>query len=161
AAANQAKILPAQRHNDGFHIGYCLDLIGGARRSVESQGRTPIMNDQGDVARQGQSVEPGIKVACMIKEPIGTHRRITRLPQAHQVRSQASAVFADIRNNVPPKVGRGWVTVQKDDRLPLADVNVAHLRVEHGNASPLMWIGRIELWSTHAVLSPTPARKAM
>ena len=75
------------------------------------------MYDQGDVPRQVQGLEPGIKIAHMIDEPIRARRRFSRLTHPHQIGSQAAALLAEIGNNVPPKVGRGRVSVKKHDRV--------------------------------------------
>ena len=46
-----AEIFPAHGHGDRFHIGDRSDLSGVAVCAVESQGRTPIVYDQGGPRR--------------------------------------------------------------------------------------------------------------
>ena len=39
--------------------------------------------------------------------------------------------------------------MKKHDRVPLSGVDVAHLRIQYGDVSSRMWIGRIELCISH------------
>jgi hypothetical protein len=39
-----------------------------------------------------------------------------------------------MRDDVPPKVGGGWIAMEENDRLSFAHIDVAHLRIENGDA---------------------------
>src|ERR1700680_578470 len=145
-----AKIFPSHGHSDCLHIGDRLDLLGVAGHSVQSQGRTPIVYDQSDVARQVEGLEPGVKIARMIDAAIRARRRFSRLTHPHQIGSQAAALLAEIGNNVPPKVGRGRVSVKKHDRVTPSRVDIAYLGIEHGDAPSRMRIGRSYLRIGHS-----------
>jgi hypothetical protein len=58
-------------------------------------------------------------------------------------------MVAQIGDDVAPQVGRGRVSVQENDRVPVADIDLTHLRVEHGDTPSGMRIGWIELSIRH------------
>jgi hypothetical protein len=57
----------------------------------------------GDVARQVQRLEPGVKIACVIDKPIGLRWRLPGLAHPDQIGSQAPPLHTEIGNNVPPQ----------------------------------------------------------
>ena len=134
-----------QRKRDGLHVGDRLDLVGEAGRSMKTEGRTPIMHDQSDVFRDPQGVEPRVQIARMVDKAVSLRRRFSGLAHSDQVGRQAATVFAEIGDDVPPEVGRGRITMKEHDRIALADVDEAHLGIEHAATSPWVRIGGADL----------------
>ena len=61
------------------------DLRGKTRCSVESQRGPPIMEDQDDIARQVQTIEPSVEIANMIGELVSVAGRLRRRAKADEV----------------------------------------------------------------------------
>ena len=54
-----------------------------------------------------------------------------RVPHADQIGRDAAAKLLQVRDDVAPEVGRGRVSVQEDDGVPPAHLDIGHLVVEH------------------------------
>src|SRR5262249_12519755 len=85
--------------------------------------------------------EPCIEIACVVEETVGLGRRLSRLPHAHQIRRKASPTFLGVGNDVAPQIGRGWISVQKDDGVAVPFVYIGDLGVEDACALARMRIG--------------------
>jgi hypothetical protein len=83
-----AKILPLHWQCDRFQVRDRLYLVW--RSPVKSQGGSPIVNGEGDIARKIQCFEPGIDVARVIDKPIGLSGRLSGLTDADRIRRKAS-----------------------------------------------------------------------
>src|SRR5215470_15993856 len=65
---------------------------------------------------------------------------------------------ADRGNDVPPQIGRRGIAVKEDDRLASSGIDVAHLRVEHADATPWMIIGGVHVLAFHDSFSDYRSR---
>src|SRR5215472_6440973 len=135
--------------DDSLHIGDGPYLPRVACCPVRSRGRPPIVDDQCDVVGQVQGLKPGVEIARVVHKPIGLRWRFTGLAHPHQVRSQAAAKLAEMRDDVPPKIGRCGIAVQEDDRVSLAGIDITHLGVEHRDAPSWVSIGWVKFSRRH------------
>jgi len=88
--AGLAEVRPAPRQRNGLHVGDGLDLPRVAERSVEPQDRSPVVHDEGDIAREVQGVEPRVEIPRMIRELVCRRRRFSRLAHPDEVRRETS-----------------------------------------------------------------------
>ena len=86
------------------------------------------MYDQDYVALDLKGLKPGIEVTLVICEPVSTIRRRSRIAHPDIVRRKTAPERQQIGNDVAPQVGRRGITVEKNDRIPVSDVHVGHLR---------------------------------
>src|SRR5262249_39355895 len=145
AVTTARKIAPPSRLHDGFHIADSLDLVGVAERAVEAQRRAPRVEHQNHIMMQTETPEARVPNTHMVDEPIRLCRRWCRLPHAYEIGGEAATAVADVRDDVPPKKRPRRIAMEKDNRRPHADVNVAHLGINHTDSLPRMVIDRSHL----------------
>ena len=92
---------------------------------IKSKTRPPIVDHQGDIRICSDGVEPGIEVAAMVDEAVRACCRRSGATHTHQVRGEAASGPGEMRDDVAPKIRRGWVAVEKDDRVAVATGVVA------------------------------------
>src|SRR5262249_17546957 len=108
---------------------------------METQCRSPIMHNQYDVFGQSKSLEPSVKIARMIHEPVCVCRRLSRLTHPDQIGRETAAEFGYIGDDVAPEIGGGRIAMQEHDRLADANIDVTEFRVEDTHTPPRMRIG--------------------
>lgn len=91
-----------------------------ASRPIEAQSRSPVVQDQHDLA-QAQRADKPFQVSCVIRHAVG-NVGLVRLAEADQVRGDAAGGRCDVGNDVAPQVGRRRVAVQEQHhgRVPMA-----------------------------------------
>ena len=103
------------------------------------------MQYQRNVPVKVESLEPGVKIAGVVHEPISANGRRPGAPHGYQVGGKAPSQAAHMRYDIAPEISGGRVAVQEDDRVSLADGRVAHFSVEDRDAAARMrigWVGR-------------------
>src|SRR5262249_33094571 len=126
-----AEVFPSPCGWYRLHIGDGRDVRRVANCPMETQCRSPIMQNQYDVFGQSKSLEPSVKIARMIHEPVCVCRRLSRLTHPDQIGRETAAEFGYIGDDVAPEIGGGRIAVQEHDRLADANIDVAEFRVEH------------------------------
>src|SRR5262249_21652781 len=112
------KILPLARQDDRFHVGDSAHAVRVAARPMEPEGRTPVMQYQRDVPMKVESLEPGVKIAGVVHEPISANGRWPGAPHAYQVGGEAPSQAAHMRYDIAPKITGGRVAVRRRSGLP-------------------------------------------
>ena len=95
------------------------------------------MDYEDDILLDIERFEPGIQKPLMVDEAVIPFWRRSRIAHADIVRRQTAPERHEMRNDVPPKIGRRWVAVQKHDRIARADVDIGHLRAEYFDVFPV------------------------
>jgi len=67
-------LIPTNRADDGFGVGYTLDTFRMAASPVEVEHRSPVMYHKCDIIYDLQGIKPGIEVTSMVYETIRTSR---------------------------------------------------------------------------------------
>jgi hypothetical protein len=98
------------------------------------------VQDQRDVLAEVERVEPCVKIAGVVHEPISAIGRGPGASHAHEIGGKAAPQAAHMGYDVAPEVRGGRVAVQEDDRIPLARERIAHFCVEDGDAPSRMRI---------------------
>src|SRR5215469_12778997 len=142
-------VVPALRHHDRLHIRDTLYSLAVAVAPVEAEGRTPVMDNEGDPLVYIQVLEQGVEVATVFDEAIRSGaavRQLVGVAHADQVRGDAAASSLQVRQHVAPKVRRGGVTVQQHDGVAITHLHIRHLAVEdrrrsflYGNAAEILF----------------------
>jgi hypothetical protein len=87
-------MVPALRRHDRLHERDSLNGLAVAVGPVEAEGRTPVMDDQGNPLVHIQGLEQGIEVATVLDEAIragATVRQLVGIAHTDQVGGDAAA----------------------------------------------------------------------
>jgi hypothetical protein len=82
-----------------------------------------------DAVADAERREQRIEILPVLDESIASRPAAVELlgvAHADQVGRDAPAAGGEVRDHVPPEVGRRRVAVQEDDRVALADLDVGH-----------------------------------
>jgi hypothetical protein len=75
---------------------------------------------------QPQITEPFIEVLSMVQEIIAAVGQFFTAAHAHEIGRKAAALFRHMGNDVSPEIRRGRVTMEEDDGIPCAFVDIGH-----------------------------------
>ena len=87
-------VVPVLRPHDRLHIRDTLHGLAVAVGPVEAEGRTPVMDNQGDPLAHIQGLEQSVEVATVLDEAIrvaATVRQLLGVAHANQVGHNAAA----------------------------------------------------------------------
>src|SRR5262249_4939657 len=87
-------MIPALRPHDRFHVGDTLHGLAMAVGPIETEGRAPVMDHEGDPLAHIQRLEQGIEVASVLDKVIragATVRQLVGVAHADQVGGDAAA----------------------------------------------------------------------
>ena len=125
---------PGDRSHDRLHVDQSLDPLGMAPRPVKAERGAPVVDHEREVVAEVHALDPGVEPGRVVDEPVRARWRGARLPHADQVRRQATRDLGAVRDDVPPQVRGRRVSVQEDDRIARALVDVGHRRLADGQA---------------------------
>src|SRR5262249_19616599 len=117
---------------------------------MESKRGTPIVQDKDYVLLQGHNFEPPLQVAEVIHKPIGSRRRLSRVAHPNQVWSQTSPKSHQVRDHIPPQIGRSWISMEEDKGRPFAGVDVTHFRIQYRDMFSWVRVERTDLVRIHS-----------
>src|SRR5262249_36522125 len=63
-------VVPALRHHDRLHVRDTLHRRAMTIGPIETEGRAPVMDDEGDAFAHIQGLEQGFEIATMLDEAI-------------------------------------------------------------------------------------------
>ena len=78
------------------------------------------MSNEGHLVAQVELLEQSVEVALVLEEAVRAGPgvvELVRVAETDQIRNDAAPVADEERDDIAPQVGRGWVAVQKDDRV--------------------------------------------
>ena len=109
------------------------------------------MNDEGDVL-QVQRLDEALEVLRMVEESVGDVRLVGSA-HADEVGRDGTSHRGDVGDDVAPQIGRGRIAMQKQNGIPLALVDVVHLRAMNLHVLGLeRELGRDRLLRSHLQL---------
>src|SRR5712692_4941243 len=146
-------LLPDERAHQRLHIDQSFYALRIALRPVKAQGRSPVMHNERDSAVQSQCIKPGIEVTSVIDEAIGVMWCLPRTAHAYQVRSQATPIPLQVRNDVTPEIGRRGIPVQEDNRVACPGIDVGHVGIEDGYPLALVRVSSRDCGLAHRCTS--------
>jgi hypothetical protein len=140
-------MVPALRRQDRLHIRDTLHGLAVAVGPVEAEGRTPVMDDEGDPLVHTQGFEQGVEVAAVLDEAIragATVRQLVGVSHANQVGGDAAASWLQVRQHVAPEVRRGGIAVQQHDGVALPHLHFSRSRIRrrcfwYGNGAEILF----------------------
>lgn len=74
---------------------------------VETEGRTPVVDHQGDLIAEVELLQQRVEVATVLDEPVAarpTVGELVRVPHPDQVGRDASGEASEVGDYVPPQV---------------------------------------------------------
>ena len=93
-------VVPVLRPDDRLHVRDALHGLAVAVGPVEAEGRTPVMDDEGDPLAHIQGLEQGVEVAAVLDEAIragAAVRQLVGIAHADQVGGDAAAQWLQVR----------------------------------------------------------------
>src|SRR5215467_1388525 len=126
-------VVPVLPPHDRFHIRDTLNGLAVAVSPVKAEGRTPVMNDEGDPLTHIQDLEQGIEVAAVLDEAIragATVRQLVGVAHADQVGGDAAAEWLQVWQYVAPEVRRSGIAMQQHDGVAVSHLHIRHLPAE-------------------------------
>src|SRR5450631_1883794 len=102
---------------------------------MKAEGRSPIVQHQGNVPMQVQRLKPCVEIICMVQKAVSAAWRGARLAHTDEVWREAPSEVADVGDDVAPKIRCGRVSVQEYDRVPATNGDVTHLAVTDAYAT--------------------------
>jgi hypothetical protein len=102
---------------------------------VESQRRTPVVNDQHDLlAWSDKLVDQRPKIGPVRLERVGLWagiRQFLGLTHSDQIGRDEAATAAKLGDDVSPEIGRRGISVKEDDRNALTLIIIGHPLAEN------------------------------
>src|SRR4030095_10818934 len=98
------KSSPPTRPYDRLHINDRTHGVRVSVRTIEPEGRTPIVKDERDVPTEIELCKPLVEIPRVIREAIAILRRLAGSSHSHKVRRQASPERHCVRDDVPPQI---------------------------------------------------------
>ena len=95
------------------------------------------MHDQNDIAVDPESLKPTLEIALVIDKSVGAVRRGTRITHTNIIRSETTTKREQVRNDVPPQIGRRGSAVQEHDRVARTNINISHWNAVNINILPV------------------------
>src|SRR6476660_2159754 len=120
--------------DEGLHVGDRLHRGLVPVRPVEPERRAPVVQDQRHAVAHVEGLEERVEVCAVLDEPVGVRPAVGQLPgvpHPHEVRGDAPAEAAQVRDHVAPLVRGGGVAVQQHDRVAGTLVDVGHRDAVH------------------------------
>jgi len=140
ALTHLVPVVPRLWPDDRLHVRDTPHGRAMAVGPVEAEGRTPVVEDKGDPLAHIERLEQAVEEAPVLDETVragAALRQLLRITHADQVGRDTAPERLQVWQNVAPEVGRGGITVQQHDGIPLANVHVGHLDAKHP-PSPLL-----------------------
>jgi hypothetical protein len=109
-----AEIKPCGHRRQQLHQGDPAHPGWVASRAVHTESRTPGMTDHDDVA-QTERGDERLEVARVIFDPVADVG-LVGVPEADQIRSDATDLRSDVRGDVAPQIRRRGIAVQEQSR---------------------------------------------
>ena len=99
--------IQGERRNERLHIGYRADALRVAARPVETQGPSPVVQNERQRLRPDHLVDKGVEVASVASEAVavrlGAGRDLVRVAHADEVgRDQPAAGGFHVRQDTSP-----------------------------------------------------------
>ena len=127
-------LVPPPFRDDGFHVADASHELRIPARPVEAQRRTPVMHHQHQRRISAREAQKLVQVVAMLDKSVAIRAgrdKLFGIAHADQVRRNAGRDVEYVGNDVTPQVGRGRITVQKDNRTTAAAAVIGHALTEH------------------------------
>jgi hypothetical protein len=92
-----------------------------------------------------------------------TLRELVRVAHPNQIRRDTPANVLQVRDDIAPDIGRGWIAVQQDDRVANATLDVRHRVAEDllpllGQDSAVSHAALLYAWKDRCHVTGLPVR---
>src|SRR5258707_10752398 len=126
-------LVPREWPHGGLHVCKTLHRVAVAVSPVEAEGRSPVVDDEGDPLMHTECREQGVDVAAVLNKGVragAAGRELVGVAHADEVGRDTVPALLEVRDHIAPEIRRRGVAVEEDDRVALAHLHIRHLTTE-------------------------------
>src|SRR5258706_15620359 len=137
-------LVPREWPHQGLQVCKTLPRVAVAVSPVEAEGRSPVVDDEGDPFMHTECREQGVEVAAVLNKGVragAAGRELVGVAHADEVGRDTVPELLEVRDHIAPEIRRRGVAVEEDDRITLAHIDIGH-RVPQ-DLNPLLLVAGI------------------